>query len=59
MSHGRFIYSVGANNGANIDTRTSQNVTAHVGFKVGGMRLDGENATGRPVIRSNPGRRPR
>jgi hypothetical protein len=46
MSHGRFIYSVGVNNGANIDTRTSQNVAAHLGFKVGGMRLDGENATG-------------
>ena len=46
MYRGRFIYSVGANDGANVDTRTSQNVTAHVGFKVGGMRLDGENATG-------------
>jgi hypothetical protein len=45
MSHGRFIYSLGVNDGANIDTRTSQNVAAHVGFKVGGMRLDGENAT--------------
>ena len=29
-----------------MDTRTSNNVTAHLGFKVGGMRLDGENATG-------------
>jgi hypothetical protein len=46
MYRGRFIYSVGANSGANIDTRTSENVTAHVGFKLGGMRLDGENATG-------------
>jgi len=45
MYRGRFIYSVGANSGANVDTRTSQNVTAHLGFKVGGMRLDGENAT--------------
>ena len=46
MYRGRFIYSLGANSGANVDTRTSENVTAHVGFKVGGMRLDGENATG-------------
>ena len=46
MYRGRLIYSVGANSGANLDTRTSGNVTAHVGFKVGGMRLDGENATG-------------
>ena len=46
MYRGRFIYSIGANSGANMDTRTSQNVTAHLGFKVGGMRLDGENATG-------------
>jgi hypothetical protein len=45
MYRGRFIYSVGANSGANVDTRTSNNVTAHLGFKLGGMRLDGENAT--------------
>ncbi len=46
MYRGRFIYSIGANSGANIDTRTSENATAHLGFKVGGLRLDGENATG-------------
>jgi hypothetical protein len=46
MYRGRFIYSVGANSGANLDTRTSANVTSHLGFKLGGMRLDGENATG-------------
>ena len=46
MFRGRFIYSLGANSGANVNTRTSNNVTAHLGFKVGGMRLDGENATG-------------
>jgi hypothetical protein len=46
MYRGRFIYSVGVNDGANVDTRTSNNVTAHLGFKLGGMRLDGENATG-------------
>jgi hypothetical protein len=44
MAKGRFIYSLGVNSGANPfeDTRTSESVTAHVGFKVGGMRLDGE-----------------
>lgn len=42
MANGRFIYSVGVNEGSNIDTRNSGNVTGHVGFKLGGMRLDGE-----------------
>jgi len=45
MYRGRFIYSLGANSGANVDTRTSENATAHLGFKLGGMRLDGENGT--------------
>jgi hypothetical protein len=49
MSHGRFIYSLGVNSGSNLDTRTSQNGWAHVGFKAGGMRLDGEgDTTGNP-----------
>lgn len=49
MSHGRFIYSIGVNSGSNLDTRTSQSATAHVGFKLGGMRLDGEgDTTGNP-----------
>jgi hypothetical protein len=42
---GRFIYSLGANSGSNLDTRTTENATAHVGFKAGGMRLDGEGDT--------------
>jgi hypothetical protein len=46
MYRGRFIYSLGVNDGANVDTRTSKNVSGHLGFKLGGMRLDGENATG-------------
>jgi hypothetical protein len=46
MFRGRFIYSIGVNSGANVDTRNSDNLTAHLGFKLGGMRLDGENATG-------------
>jgi hypothetical protein len=45
MFRGRFIYSLGANSGANLDTRTTENATAHVGFKLGGMRLDGEGDT--------------
>ena len=45
MLRGRFIYSLGANSGANVNPRTSENVTAHVGFKLGGMRLDGEGDT--------------
>ncbi len=42
MIKGRFIYSVGVNNGSNVDIRPSESVYAHVGFKIGGMRLDGE-----------------
>jgi hypothetical protein len=49
MVKGRFIYSIGVNSGANLDVRTTQNAYAHVGFKVGGMRLDGEgDTTGNP-----------
>lgn len=45
MVRGRFIYSLGANSGSNLGARTSENATAHLGFKVGGMRLDGEGDT--------------
>jgi hypothetical protein len=45
MANGRFIYSIGVNSGANVDTRTSESATAHLGFKLGGMRLDGEGDT--------------
>jgi hypothetical protein len=49
MVKGRFIYSLGMNSGANLDVRTTQNAYAHVGFKLGGMRLDGEgDTTGNP-----------
>ena len=43
---GRFIYAAGVNAGANVDIRPSENAYAHLGFKVGGMRLDGEGDTG-------------
>jgi hypothetical protein len=45
MYRGRFIYSLGANSGSNLDTRTTENATVHLGFKVGGMRLDGAGDT--------------
>jgi hypothetical protein len=45
MANGRFIYSVGATSGENIDARTAENVHGHLGFKLGGMRLDGEGDT--------------
>ena len=45
MAKGRFIYSVGADSGGSFGTHTTQNAYAHVGFKVGGMRLDGEGDT--------------
>jgi hypothetical protein len=46
MVKGRFIYSIGANSGSNFDVRNSDNVYAHVGYKIGGMRLDGEGDSG-------------
>jgi hypothetical protein len=50
MAKGRFIYSLGVNSGANDAVRTTQNAYAHVGFKVGGLRLDGEgDRAGNPL----------
>jgi hypothetical protein len=46
MAGGRFIYAIGATAGANVDVRTTENFHGHVGYKFGGMRLDGENDTG-------------
>ncbi len=45
-ARGRLVYSVGANAGANVDTRTTDDYYAHVGYKFGGMRLDGEGSAG-------------
>ena len=39
---GRMDYSAGINSGTNVDTRPSENFYGHVGYKFGGMRLDGE-----------------
>ncbi len=47
MAKGRFIYSVGVNSGSNsLDLRNSSNVYAHIGYKIGGLRLDGEGDSG-------------
>ena len=43
---GRFLYAIGVNAGNNIDIRPSESAYAHIGFKIGGMRLDGEGDQG-------------
>ncbi len=42
---GRFDYSLGTNAGANLDTRDTENFYTHAGYKIGGVRLDGENSS--------------
>ena len=39
---GRFDYSAGINSGSSADTRPSENYYGHIGYKLGGLRLDGE-----------------
>jgi hypothetical protein len=39
---GRLDYNVGWNAGTSVDVRSAEDVYGHVGFKLGGMRLDGE-----------------
>ena len=41
---GRFSYAVGLNAGSSVDTRPSENFYGHIGYKLGGLRLDGEGA---------------
>ena len=38
----RFDYTVGMNSGANVDVRPLEDMYAHIGYKLGGMTLDGE-----------------
>src|SRR6266540_1521655 len=45
---GRIDYSVGLAAGANVDVHDSQDVYAHVGYKLGGMSLDAEESEGKP-----------
>jgi hypothetical protein len=42
-------YNVGINAGSNIDIRPTENVYAHVGYKIGGMTLDGEGSPSDPT----------
>ena len=44
----RFDYSAGLAAGTNFDARNSANVYGHVGYKIGGATLDGENTGGVP-----------
>jgi len=39
---GRLDYAIGLNAGVSSQLRNSENVYAHAGYKIGGMRLDGE-----------------
>lgn len=45
---GRFDYAAGLNAGANVDARGANDWYAHVGYKFGGVRLDGEAASAVP-----------
>jgi hypothetical protein len=45
---GRFDYAVGANAGANVETRSPGDFYAHLGYKFGGVRLDGEKGSSVP-----------
>jgi thiol-disulfide isomerase/thioredoxin len=45
---GRLDYTAGANAGANVDTRSTDDYYAHVGYKFGGMPLDAEGASAVP-----------
>jgi hypothetical protein len=43
---GRFGYALGTNAGANLDTRETENLYAHAEYRLGGMRMDGEDSSG-------------
>lgn len=45
---GRFDYAAGIAAGTNVDVRNSANVYGHVGYKLGGANLDGEDTNGVP-----------
>ena len=48
MLGGRVDYSAGVAAGTNFDARNSANVYGHVGYKIGGSTLDGEDTGGVP-----------
>lgn len=43
---GRVGYAIGTNAGANFDVRNTENIYGHAEYKIGGMRLDGEDSSG-------------
>ena len=43
---GRLMYNVGISDGQHVDVRPTENVYAHLGYKFGGMRFDGEGTAG-------------
>jgi hypothetical protein len=45
---GRLDYAVGANAGANVEVASPADFYAHVGYKFGGVRLDGEKGSSVP-----------
>jgi hypothetical protein len=47
---GRFDYSVGVNAGANVDVQAPENFYGHIGYKLGGMSLDGEGSEQLPDV---------
>ena len=47
-AEGSLNYSVGINQGTNAFSRAPDNVYGHVGYKIGGVRLDGENGSAVP-----------
>ncbi len=46
--NGRLDYAVGGNAGANVEVRSPGDFYAHVGYKLGGLRLDGEKGSSVP-----------
>ena len=48
VAAGYLDYSAGVNAGVNSEVRTPQNAYAHVGYKLGGVRLDGEESSSVP-----------
>jgi hypothetical protein len=46
IAAGRLEYGVGLNAGSHLTPRGTENVYGHLGYKLGGMRLDGEGSSG-------------
>ena len=48
---GQFNYNLGWNTGTSADLRSAEDFYGHVGYKLGGMRLDGEGKSDAPADR--------